>query len=583
MKRNPSLLFLLPLLFALSALPVTADSGAISFEDAWRSSGFDHLAIQKMGIVKTATSFARDSLRNVTTHHLQSELKTNEGNLTLLLRLMANPAAHADSFLIPIEGDDLIAPLEAQGLTVRDRALRLRDCVIIDPASGQIVRGGTALMVAADIAQRTEENSPVHEAASRLAGRIVALMTLRDEFRFIPDPIDLHGQWANLAEAESLDLPDTDAIAAGMRGVMRAVAEDDPVAAESAATAVAGALRAWPNAPSDTRLAIDYQYTTRRPYFWASFAYIASAGLFLVSLISNSKRWWVAAVAVMGGGWIVHMLGAAARGHLIHRVPLSSLYEATTTGLAFVIFFALLFELIYRMKIVGLTSALLAFIYYRWLLSSDTFGNDAIEPLRAVLNSYWLDYHVTCMILSYGAFTVAFGMAVLHLVKCHLPRLMGWAPPAEQLDLYSHRAIQVGWPLLGIGVVLGAVWADTAWGRMWSWDPKETWALITWLVYTAYLHVRLVSGWRGAIMSWASIAGYGCVMFTYLGVNFVLSGLHSYAGNDPIVLTGPVNMFKELWFIVVPFLLVMAGVVFWAIMRIRAQSGIEPAEVALEE
>ena len=152
------------------------------------------------------------------------------------------------------------------------------------------------------------------------------------------------------------------------------------------------------------------------------------------------------------------------------------------------------------------------------------FGNDAIEPLRAVLNSYWLDYHVTTMMLSYGAFTIAFATALLYLLSSAWPRVMRWAPPLEALDLYTYRAIQFGWPLLGIGIVLGAVWADTAWGRMWSWDPKETWSLITWLIYTGYLHVRLVHGWKGTVMAWSSILGYGAVMFTYIGVNFVLSG-----------------------------------------------------------
>jgi cytochrome c-type biogenesis protein CcsB len=417
----------------------------------------------------------------------------------------------------------------------------------------------------------TEEGSPLHTAAARLNGRIHSLVNLRDDFRFIPDPVDRQGLWNNFHEAEHFNLAGTGDIREDFGDLLASVATGDSAQAEPVAASLVGRLSAWPNSPSGMRLAVDHSYTRAQPYFWASVAYIVSAALFLISLVTRRRGWWRAAVTVMGAGWVVHMLGAVARGYLISRVPLSNLYEATTTGLAFVIFFALLFELIYRMSIVGLTSSLLSFIYYRWLLSSDTFGNDAIEPLRAVLNSYWLDYHVTCMILSYGAFTVAFGMGVLYLLRVHFPRLMRWAPPPAELDLYNHRAIQIGWPLLGIGVVLGAVWADTAWGRMWSWDPKETWALITWLIYTAYLHVRLVSGWKGSVMAWASIAGYGCVLFTYLGVNFVLSGLHSYAGNDPVSLTGPVDVFRQYWFLIVPAAVAAGAVVVWAIMKLRGQ------------
>jgi cytochrome c-type biogenesis protein CcsB len=208
---------------------------------------------------------------------------------------------------------------------------------------------------------------------------------------------------------------------------------------------------------------------------------------------------------------------------------------------------------------VGCTSAFLSFIYYRWLLSSEVYGNDAIEPLRAVLNSYWLDYHVTCMMLSYGAFTIAFAMALLYLLRAGVPRLMGWSPSLDDLDLYTYRAIQFGWPLLGIGIVLGAVWADTAWGRMWSWDPKETWSLITWLIYTVFLHVRLVHGWRGRVMAWASIVGYGAVLFTYLGVNFVLSGLHSYAGSSPVMAEGLGGAIRNHWMITLALLAVIVA------------------------
>ena len=129
--------------------------------------------------------------------------------------------------------------------------------------------------------------------------------------------------------------------------------------------------------------------------------------------------------------------------------------------------------------------------------------------------------------LAGGAFTIAFAMALLYLLRSHLPRAMAWAPELGELDLYTHRAIQFGWPLLGIGIVLGAVWADTAWGRMWSWDPKEVLSLVVWLVYAVFLHARLVRGLRGMPAAAISIVGFLLTVFTIFGT-MVFGGLHSY-------------------------------------------------------
>lgn len=544
-------------LIALAAL--SSPAAESPFEDVWSETGFDRVAVQFHGLNRTMVTFARDALREVTTHALIK----GEDEITLVLTLIAQPGLLADRRLIPIEGDDLIPVLEQAGIAVEDRALRLSDCLGFD-GRGQIRGQGPALFAASTAYATAPSGTPLHTAIDRLAGRLQALSMLSRDFKLVPHPVDPNGLWTTLDEAP----PGQRAALLPHQGaLLDAVAAGDPEAARLAAAPLAAGLRALPNYPSGTRLSIDHAYTTLRPYFWASLAYVLCAVLFFVSLVTKRDLWWWMAIGVMGAGWTVHMLGAAARGYLLQRMPLSNLYEATTTGLAFAIGVALVLELIYRMRVVGLCSAALAFLYYRWLKSSDIYGNDAIEPLRAVLNSYWLDYHVTCMIISYAAFTVAFGMAVLYLLKTHAPRLMGWAPPPEELDLYNHRAIQAGWPILGIGVVLGAIWADTAWGRMWSWDPKETWALITWLIYTAYMHVRLVHGWSGRATAWTSIAGYGCVLFTYLGVNFVLSGLHSYAGNDPVALTGVKSLFATHWPLWLAAGLPLAGVILWRTLR----------------
>ena len=147
-----------------------------------------------------------------------------------------------------------------------------------------------------------------------------------------------------------------------------------------------------------------------------------------------------------------------------------------------------------------------------------------IQPLVPALQSNWLHIHVITCFLAYAAFAVSFIAGLLYLVKWK-----GVIPPRETLDEINYRSIIVGFPMLSAGILTGAVWAHYAWGTYWGWDPKETWSLITWIVYALYLHARLVRGWKGKRIALVSIIGFLSVIFTYFGVNFILSGLHSYA------------------------------------------------------
>ncbi|MDR1808182.1 MAG: c-type cytochrome biogenesis protein CcsB [Propionibacteriaceae bacterium] len=149
-----------------------------------------------------------------------------------------------------------------------------------------------------------------------------------------------------------------------------------------------------------------------------------------------------------------------------------------------------------------------------------------VEPLvPALQNNLLLTLHVGFAILAYGAACVSFGAAVLYLVA---PKLRRLKVNLERLDEVGYKAAVVTFPLLTIMILLGALWADTAWGSYWSWDPKETAALVTWLIYGAFLHARVVRGWRGRKSAWLLIIGFAAILFAYFGNNF-FGGLHSYA------------------------------------------------------
>lgn len=215
------------------------------------------------------------------------------------------------------------------------------------------------------------------------------------------------------------------------------------------------------------------------------------------------------------------------------HAPMSNLYES-------VVFFAwsivLIFGVIdfkYRYRIIGafvMPFALLGMAWAQLYLPAD------INPLMPALQSNWLLYHVITCFLGYAAFAVACGVSIMYLIKARSEEkgneaaggLMSQFPPTRVLDDLNYKAIMVGFPLLTLGIITGAAWANYAWGTYWSWDPKETWSLIVWFVYAAFLHARFTKGWVGKRAAWLSIIGFAATIFCYLGVNLLLSGLHSY-------------------------------------------------------
>jgi cytochrome c-type biogenesis protein CcsB len=161
-----------------------------------------------------------------------------------------------------------------------------------------------------------------------------------------------------------------------------------------------------------------------------------------------------------------------------------------------------------------------------------------IQPLIPALQSNWLISHVVTCFVGYAAFAVSFGVSFLYLFKMKTEKkpaknpggLLDYLPASDLLDEVGYKTIAIGFPLLTIGIITGAFWANVAWGTYWSWDPKETWSLIVWLIYAAYLHARITKGWRGKKAAALSIIGFSATIFCYLGVNLLLSGLHSYGG-----------------------------------------------------
>jgi cytochrome c-type biogenesis protein CcsB len=216
------------------------------------------------------------------------------------------------------------------------------------------------------------------------------------------------------------------------------------------------------------------------------------------------------------------------------RPPFSNMYESLILFAWSIAFIYLILELVYRIRIAGVIAALLTVAS----IAAASFFNPTIEPLMPALQSNWLAYHVLTCFVGYAAFAVSAGASVLYLIlKVRGKGAEGegaWGEIVRAMQSFNYEAVRFGFLFLGVGIITGAVWANEAWGTYWSWDPKETWSLITWIIYAILIHFKFVSGRFGVkdlnmFNAVCSIIGFLAVIFTYFGVNFVLSGLHSYA------------------------------------------------------
>jgi cytochrome c-type biogenesis protein CcsB len=219
----------------------------------------------------------------------------------------------------------------------------------------------------------------------------------------------------------------------------------------------------------------------------------------------------------------------------IGHAPLSNMYESLVFFSWCIAFLYLLWERKLKSRVLGAFAMPFPFLFIAY--ASLAPGVSArIDPLMPALQSNWLHAHVITCFLSYSSFALSCAVSVMYLLKLRKKEkgqkeagLMALFPSLDALDTLVYKTIVVGFPLLTIGIVTGAAWANYAWGSYWSWDPKETWSLITWFVYAIFLHARFAREWRGKRTAALSIIGFLAVIFTYFGVNYVLSGLHSYA------------------------------------------------------
>jgi cytochrome c-type biogenesis protein CcsB len=255
--------------------------------------------------------------------------------------------------------------------------------------------------------------------------------------------------------------------------------------------------------------------------------------------IWEAGPWVRAAVTLNAVGILAHVVAVVTRGLAVHRAPWGNMYEFVTALTCVAAIFFGYVMLRYRAWALGV------FVMGAVVIAlglAETVIYTAAGPLVPALQSYWLSIHVTAMTLATGVFFVAAVLGIMYLAaERYRARvaagkaqpgngLIARIPSPAQLDKLTYRTVIFGFPVWTFGVIAGAIWADQAWGRYWGWDPVETWAFITWVVYAAYLHARATAGWRGRRAHYIQLLGFASLTFNMLVVQVFITGMHSYAG-----------------------------------------------------
>nr|WP_315254665.1 c-type cytochrome biogenesis protein CcsB [uncultured Duganella sp.] len=286
-------------------------------------------------------------------------------------------------------------------------------------------------------------------------------------------------------------------------------------------------------AAADQVFLLKYALSSQSAIMWMGLGYWASTSLYTIGWLRKSSYWmrlgtraaWIGSLFGLAGllvRWYESYLIGADIGH----IPVSNLYEVFVLFSFMTTMLYLHLEQQFGSRQLGLFAMALVSAAVVFMFKYGV-GAHEIQPLIPALKSYWMKIHVPANFVGYGAFSMAamFGAAWLLAGR---PFFASRLPSRAWLDELSYKAVALGFVFFTIATILGALWAAEAWGGYWSWDPKETWALIVWLNYAAWLHTRLVKNVRGALLAWWSLVGFCITLFAFLGVNMFLSGLHSY-------------------------------------------------------
>jgi cytochrome c-type biogenesis protein CcsB len=258
--------------------------------------------------------------------------------------------------------------------------------------------------------------------------------------------------------------------------------------------------------------------------------YVLAAAGYIAYIIKPERKWAAtASLWVTVSGFLLHIAYFLLRWTESGRVPMTSFFEAANfLGMGIVLVF-LIME--FRFRIPALGSFMLPLVII--LMAPALILSGDIKEINPLLKSGWLGVHTSFAVLGDAAFAFAFIVSIMYLIQerqlksKHLGAIFHRLPSLDIMDTLGYKALTFGWPLFTLGMLTGSIWANSAWGTYWSWDPKETWSLITWVIYLALLHLRTI-GWRGRKMAFLSILGFIFVLMSFFVVSRLEMGKHSF-------------------------------------------------------
>lgn len=369
-----------------------------------------------------------------------------------------------------------------------------------------------------------------------------------DQTLLLVPPDRTHESWTNIA-----DLPAGTAAGDAWAALRAAWAAGDAPSANAAIAALTAALPAMqPEVYPGLRRSIETLYNRAAPFEWGAWLYAVSLVTLLLAM-GTGRRWLrVGGMAMLAAAVSVHLLGFVARCYIAERYSIQNQFESMTGVSLFAAIVGLGLLMAKRMPVFALASAGAGFLILITATQTAIPGKD-INREAAILNtSVLLKYHVTTVLFSYGLITLGMVVSAVYLVTHYFrggaeaaaAQAVGVTTAADagpasvpprarvmhDLDKAQNTVLQLAFWTLAVGILLGAWWADHSWGRWWAFDPKELWALVTWIVYLIVVHVRVAGGKnRGLVTAWLSVLGFIAMLWCYFGVNLLLPGLHAYA------------------------------------------------------
>lgn len=514
--------------------------GAFSVQSAM-ATPLDRIPIQDRGRVKPFLSFAQETLQLI---HGSKTLKIKETpqpgqpkrpkvkreTSEVVMTFMLAPEQWESTKIVRL---DYLALKKALGFPETEKYFTVQE-IFRSQALAPLMQA-MAVKV-----ERKEKLNPFDQAVQKLESQLgyIRLLQSGEGLRFVPPATGVNSEWLSVNQ---IDGEPKDAFTAVLTSLISVISKkmqpDSKVTSEDiknlddqVSRFILAAQKQNPEAYADTKIInMELSYLKFKPFFWAALFYFFGFLVMVLYWVFKKdyfvKLCW--AFTFLGLG--LQIYGFVIRTLISGRAPVTNMYETVVWVPLGAVLFGIGIEYFKRNKFTLMGANLGAFLCLMLADMAPAVLDPTIQPLEPVLRSnFWLSTHVTIIVISYAAFFLAFVLGDINLIYFILDPKK-WAKQIKTINDSIYRAIQIGILLLGIGIVLGGVWADYSWGRFWGWDPKETWALIALLGYLAVIHARLVGWVKQFGMSASAVTSFSLVIMAWYGVNYVLgAGLHSY-------------------------------------------------------